>query len=335
MNWILKGVLVLFISTSISSELEAHDIPKIDFRKADSVAAHWHRYPIQNLRELSIKLTTGLATDLEKYRSIFKWVCDNIENDYQLFLQNKKVRSKYYDQPDKLNEWNTRLHRKSFHRLVTEYKTLCSGYAYMVKELAYHAGLEASIVNGYGRATLSMNKNVPNHSWNAVKIDGIWYISDPTWASGSIHPEGFRHEFNEVYFLMKPELAIWNHYPLESKWMFVDDVPTLEEFLGWPLLYKKALIEGIIPISPMQIKTRSRTNREEITFQISSSEEIKSLNLNIVHKGYNTRHKPSIERDKLGYRFSQSFDMTGIYNVNIKMGEEYLISYEVQVGRMK
>ena len=63
---------------------------------------------------------------------------------------------------------------------------MCTGYAYLIKEMCFIADLDCEIIDGYARA---FDANVNgleslNHSWNAVKLNNKWYLCDATWSSG-------------------------------------------------------------------------------------------------------------------------------------------------------
>ena len=197
----------------------------VDYRKADSIATHYQGHELGNLMLLSHRLTANLDTDVEKFRAIYRWVCDNIAYDYGYFALNKSKRDKYQHQPQKLAVWNQEFSKRVFQRLLKHKKTVCTGYAYLVRELATFAGIECQIVDGYGRSAVANLKGegIPNHSWNAVKLAGQWYLCDPTWSTGFVDSRGtFHKKFKEAYFLTKPQVFVQNHYPLDSRWLLLD-----------------------------------------------------------------------------------------------------------------
>ena len=53
------------------------DFSTITFEKADKIALEYKNETLTNLPELAYKLTSDLATDVERFRAIFKWVCSN------------------------------------------------------------------------------------------------------------------------------------------------------------------------------------------------------------------------------------------------------------------
>ncbi|NEQ54303.1 MAG: hypothetical protein F6K11_29935, partial [Leptolyngbya sp. SIO3F4] len=250
-------VILITLLPSISKAQE--EVRKIEFTKADSVAALYPSHSIKNLFGLVNKLCSPFDNEVEKFRAIYTWVCLNIENDYQLFLKNQNKRKKLINKPAELAQWNKGFSKKVFETLLEKQKTVCTGYAYLIKEMAGYVGIQAEIVDGYGRTT---NANIkgegrPNHSWNAVQLNGKWYLCDATWSSGNIVTDGKETKFNKFYdpgyFLADPELFVWNHFPLDTTWLLMDNPPTLQEFLNRPIIYRGAFTHQIRPLFPEKL----------------------------------------------------------------------------------
>src|SRR5690349_2541243 len=140
--------LTFFWAANAFAQIE--DFTNIDFRKADSVARLFPNHSVDNLGSLSFKLTSPLLTEVEKFRAIYTWVCLNIKSDYTLHQQNQSTRKKLKD-PTELEKWNREFNKVVFKKLLKNKSTVCTGYAYLVRELAYYAGIRSVIVDGYGR----------------------------------------------------------------------------------------------------------------------------------------------------------------------------------------
>jgi transglutaminase/protease-like cytokinesis protein 3 len=231
------SVLMLFALLSSTLFGQIQDFAQTDFSKADSVARLYPDHSLFDIKGLAEKLTADLSTDVEKFRAIYHWVCCNIDNDYSLYRQNKIRREKIKD-PEALKAWNKEFHDLVFDVMLQKKRTVCTGYAYLVRELALYGGLSCAIVHGYGRTALA-DKHVkgPDHSWNAVRLNNKWYLCDATWSSGGIDSQTkkFVKRYNDAYFLTDPSLFALKHYPLDSAWLLLDKTPTLEEFLSRPL----------------------------------------------------------------------------------------------------
>jgi transglutaminase/protease-like cytokinesis protein 3 len=217
-----RTLSILLIFTFVwQINAQRSDFKNINFKKADNIAMSLQGEALNNLPLLAYKLTYKLDTDVERFRAIYFWVCHNIENDYDLMQKNKRKRRKFRDHPKQLETWNKTFKKEVFQKLLNNKKTLCSGYAYLIKVLASHAGLTSEIVKGYGKISATFKSiKTPNHAWNSVKLDGKWYVCDATWASGFITEALlFEFNYNDAYFLMEPQEFAKSHQPLDVKWL--------------------------------------------------------------------------------------------------------------------
>ncbi len=170
----------LFFINTINAQFS--DFAHIDFTKADTTAELYYGENLNNLPLLTHKLTSKLTTEVEKFRAIYKWVCTNIKGDatqYDIISKKRKNLKK-----DSINyiKWNDWYKKIAFKKLVKNKRTMCTGYAYLIKEMAFLANIKCVVVDGYGR-TFKTNINsleLPNHSWNAVKLNNKWYLCDAT-----------------------------------------------------------------------------------------------------------------------------------------------------------
>ena len=317
------------------------DFKTINFKKADSIALVHKNHNLNSLPLLAHKLTTNLDTDLQKFRAIFKWVCIAIENDYDGANRVNSKRTKFSNDSIKLIEWNKDYNIKIFKTLLKERKTICTGYAYLIKELAVLAGLECQIIDGYGRSALvNIGKlNLPNHSWNAVKIDGHWQLCDATWSSGYyiLGPDTFVFDFSEAYFLSNPKLFIKDHYPLDRKWAMVENIPSHSEFTNAPLQYKETYRFGILSISPseMNFKTIKKTVN---TILIQSTEPLLQANttIELVSRSLKKEITPSVYQKSEGfYELKYSIPFSGTYDIHLKIDNLVVLTYIANVSRKK
>jgi len=267
----MKILLFLLLSVGTMAYGQRSDFDSIDFNKADSIALYYKGASLTNLPVLTHKLTANLTTDVEKFRAIYTWVCTNIENDYGAYQKTIKKRKKLLDNQQALVEWNDNFIKKVFKKLVDQRKTACTGYAFLIRELADLADINCKIVNGYGRtATSTLDENsIPNHSWNAVELNEKWYLCDPTWSAGRIVLEEdgprFEPEYFDGYFLADPNLFVKKHYPVENNWALLPDPPTFKQFTEGPIVYKEAFKLKITPTEPRTMRIETIKN-ENVSF---------------------------------------------------------------------
>ncbi|SFP63664.1 transglutaminase domain-containing protein [Parafilimonas terrae] len=182
---------------------------------------------------LACLLTAPYNTEMDKVRSIFNWITDNIAYNtirygFHYLPQNSKDDAEAdYDADSVYKSLDERVARITLKRKYA----LCDGYARLFKSLCDFAGIKSVVITGYARAGYS-SQFACNHKWNAVMIDSNWYLLDATWASGYLNFSGtaFRKEYNGYYFLTPPKYFIQDHYPDDVKWTLLNNPPTLSEF---------------------------------------------------------------------------------------------------------
>ena len=204
-------ILIIVCSTVVRAQIV--DFSFVDFKKADSIAELYPLHSLKDLKILSDKLTRPLTSDLEKFRAIFKWVCINIDNDFELYMENKKKREKL--EGDELKSWEKKFSARAFTILVQGHRTVCTGYAYLVKELAFHAGLTCKIVDGYGR---NVQANIgglgtANHSWNAVRLSGRFcgVVCCPLYPAQFLYRQSERTRSQDQFW---PRPAAWQSHDI-------------------------------------------------------------------------------------------------------------------------
>ena len=306
-----------------------------NFKKADSIAGLYPGHSLRDLRALSYKLTKPLSAEEDKFRAIYKWVCDNIENDYSLYSKNQHQRKKLKD-PGQLKAWNKKFSRVVFRTLLEKHRTVCTGYAYLVRELASHAGIECVIIDGYGRtfqANVGGTANA-NHSWNVVRLNNKWYLCDPTWSSGVIDPQQARFikEFEPSYFLADPALFVRSHYPLDTAWMLLKDKPNLAGFLNSPVIYRGAFKYNLNPVFPATLNVDAAKG-SKVSFQFRKKSDRVFDNVALVMEGSETTSVPTkFYLDEVGiYCIDHVFTGKGKFTVHILVDNQYIVTYSVNV----
>lgn len=310
-----------------------HHFDTFDFSKSDSIAALYPKYSLHDLNDLSHKLTQPLSTEVEKIRAIYTWVSTNIENDYETYIRNNAKRRKLKSQPEKLFEWNQKANKIVFQKLLSEHKSIYSGYAYLIQELAYLAGISCEIINGYGKTAdfKTRETTVPNHSWNVIKIGHYWYFIDATWSSGlfDLSDQKFITQFDDTYFLTTPDLFILNHFPIDSSKAYACQKNDLEAFLQSPFVNTGAIKFKTFPINPSQFEnTIHKGEIFSIHLQMENNSKADQIQLKVNRKIV----KSNIEfhSDKT-IKITHKFRRKGRFLLDIIINGEPAISYLVIV----
>lgn len=335
----MKTVKLVFILFFVSQfYAQQSDFNHINLKKADSIALACKDDGLTNLSLLTNKLTAHLETDVEKFRAIYMWVCTNIENDYSLYLQYERKNKRFKNDSLKFSTWQADFKKTIFRTLLEDQKTICTGYAYLVKRLANLAGLECELIHGYGRtSTTDIDKLLgPNHSWNAVKLNNKWYLCDPTWASGKQHAEtfGFTFQYNDGYFLAEPKLFAVNHFPADTKWLLLDEnPPTFTDFLNAPVIYGKAYTNLKQHNTP-QFLNNTVKKHETVVFKYGLLNAIncEAVKLVITNGRNNKTIRPnSTTLTNTSLVLEHEFTVTGFYDVHVLIGDDLISSYTFEV----
>ena len=335
----MKTLLSIAISIlAFQCYAQVSDFDTINFQNADRMALECKQDGLDHMPELVHKLTSELQTDVEKFRAIYRWVCGNVANDYRLYQKNMRKRQRFQKDSLKFNAWNEQFRRMSFQKLLKEQKTICTGYAFLLKELSNLANINCEIVNGYSKTSgiTVDNSTMPNHSWNAVELNGKWYLCDPTWASGLTNPSSLQFEFNynDGYFLTQPELFAINHYPEDTKWLLINEnAPTFEDFLESPIIYGKAYTNLSNYSEPKKMHNTIQKH-EKVTFKCLLLKAVKSEDiLLLVDNGNSSQRihpdKTSIDNNSLTIEYT--FDKSGFYDVHLLIGMDLISTYTFKV----
>lgn len=325
---------ILFFIIAFQSNAQIDDFKHIDFKKADSIALACKNENLNNLPKLSYRLTSYLTTDVERFRAIYIWVCNNISNDYNLFYKNKRKREKYKSDSLRLKDWNYNFRKKVFKTLLEDKRTICTGYAFLIKELAELSNLECEIIQGFGKTSSTTKKELstPNHSWNAIKLNRKWYLCDATWASGiqNSNTLNFEFQYNDGFFLTNPQLFAFNHYPIHSKWLLINkNTSTFKTFLESPILYGKAYQNLTEHKTPFKMHHSVQKN-EKVTFQYQLKKNISKDNIILlIDNGVNSKKiKPtSIFIKNKSLLFYHAFSNNGFYDVHLYIGDDLVSTY--------
>ena len=176
-------------------------------------------------------------TDLEKARSIYVWLADNISYNVKSINKNK-----FGD--------------NSAEGVLKSKKAVCAGYAALFDFLGKKMNLEIREVGGYSKNANDEQEwyfvdEEPGHAWNVIKINGAWKVFDATWGAGNgdIDKRGklvFTKKYKEQWFNLGPYEAIFTHYPEDTSFMFTNPKITLEEYEKFPNVSIIAFTSGLL-----------------------------------------------------------------------------------------
>lgn len=332
-----KVLLFLFIFSVGTFFSQKSDFSTINFSIADNRAKSYKNRNLLKLNEFTFKLTKGLPTDVEKFRAIYIWITHNIENDFRLYALNKRKRDKFKKDSIKLFEWNSQFKKKLFKKLLKRKRTICSGYAYLLKEMCDVVGIDVKIVNGFGRSNDMDLEDLeyPNHAWNIVKLNEKWYLCDPTWASGISYPDEnkFVFKYNDGLFLTPPKLFFQTHFPINKNYSLLNDqTPTLKEFAEMPFLYGNAYNYLDAHVTPKVMYHEIKQN-QTFTFQYQLKKKIDLKKVKLIFTNTSTEKtiKPKITLQNKLLNLEHKFSKRGYYDVHFYVGKDIIATYTFKI----
>lgn len=315
------------------------DFKHINFTKANNIAKLHEGATLDNLPLLSYKLTHKLSTDVEKFRAIYSWVCQNIKGDNVQHNRVAIAQQKHKDNPKGYLQWNETYKATAFSKLLKSKKTMCTGYAYLIRELCLLANIECKIINGYSR---SVDANIAaldivNHSWNAVKLNNKWYLCDATWSSGYIDAyNSFITEYNDGYFLTEPTFFAKTHFPTDKDWLFTDKV-TMQSFTKAPLIYGEAYKHNIQPTNS-QTMHMTINKGDTITFSFVSPHHSFNKAISMVRfvgQKEKTYRIDNFRNNNGQISFTYQFKHKGKFDTHIKVNDDIIATYTIKVKKKK
>ncbi len=211
---------VFLISTAVLLGISAFSQDFLDRKDYKRLYRHVQRTPdsLENDPDLLVNYLKQETNDRrELIEIIYYWISDNISYDIEGFMTNSNC----------VQDGYTVLETK---------KSVCQGYAELFQLLCVQEDIECEIISGYakGYGFNGKRENEPNHSWNAVKLNGNWKLIDVTWGSGNVESINgtltYRKNLNLGYIFSKPEGFVIEHFPEDNEWQLLDKPITLDEF---------------------------------------------------------------------------------------------------------
>ena len=332
----MKNTILIFFVLSFSLvHAQISDFKNINFTRADNISKLNEGESIKNLPLLCYKLTNKLDSEVEKFRAIYTWVSTNIKGDNSMHRKVRRTRGKLKGDSVSLNKWNRNYKKTVFKTLIKRKKTMCTGYAYLIKEMARIINIDSKIIDGYGRSVSSnvSELGMPNHSWNAVKLNNKWYLCDATWSSGYMNENGsFIKDYNDGYFLADAKLFSKDHFPIHKTWLLNSSLSS-KQFVEAPLVYGKIFKHKTIPVLPLKMEVQTKKGNA-VNFKLKLLKNNSSKKISLVSfLGSNQKKLPIYEYKKEGniVQFKHDFNWKGNYDIHLKVNNDIVATYTVKV----
>jgi transglutaminase-like putative cysteine protease len=183
----------------------------------------------ESVAALAAYLAEPAKNDAEKSRAIYRWVTDRVAYDVEEFFSGKKTKP------------------QTAESVLKARLGVCAGYSSLFHSLCKEVGVESVIVHGCARG-LSYKPGAPiksNHAWNAIKLDGAWYLVDSTWGAGHVNDAKlFVKRFDDFYFLTPPDRLICSHFPDDPSRQFLSPPVLAARWQRWPQIPQELLSDA-------------------------------------------------------------------------------------------
>jgi len=206
-----------------------------DFKHVDSIVVN---YPgtFKSIKAFAQKIDADFNTDLDKVRAAYYWISNNISYDYENLKD--LVYMKFNKESFANNLYNLDRYKYAENSLRKR-KAICAGYSELLKYTLNELDIECEVISGFAKTdirNIGWTTDKTNHAWNAVYINNKWQLIDATWSTGNDENKPSHFDFDDSYFLIKPEHLIWSHYPKEKKWQLLKTPVTKTAFFYSPLV---------------------------------------------------------------------------------------------------
>lgn len=318
--------------------LTTHEgLPQTRLNEIDRKAISFKSEKNISLEQLTVMLTRDLRNDYEKTRVIYRWITNNIVYDCELYHKIKDKRK------GKSLKFNKKTH---VYKVYKKKKSICGGYANLMKYMCDIAYVKCEIIEGVakGSAVVIGDRKPGKHAWNAISIDGKWYMCDPTWGSGytDIKVTTFTKSFRDQYFLVDPKYFILSHYPDNPAWKLTDSKLKFHEFANLPIIAGGFYRNRINNFYPRNGVVKAAVG-DTIEFILSSNLEngLRYISLVLLSKdmeeikGKGNSFDKMLEYTDLGYKYNYVVYREGRYKVVLVLNGKSTLIYDFYVEDAK
>ena len=267
-------------------------------------------------------------TDMEAAYMVYKWEYENLQYDCYNYNHDR-------DAIDFTEEGT-----------YSSGVGVCDGFARLYVSLCGAMGVEAYRVVGYSKAgdfVPGVKPKASDHAWNAIKVDGNYYVLDATWGIGSCEEDDYVPLLRDSYFCTKPEAFIRTHLPADNKFQLVYPTITLEEFSNMLEIGMEFYEYGMTKIEPDLAFFDIDDGKIEVEITFEPSDEAIAFNYHLFQKRANSYTEKEnacwIVKKETTATFTCYANKYGKYILEIyggPAGDEglpYLLEYEIKSKR--
>lgn len=157
-------------------------------------------------------INSKFTSESDKIRAAFFWTANSIAYDVPNMLE-----PNFMDSP-----------QEKVTKTLKSKKGVCIHYAEVFNDVINKMGITSYVISGYTK----QNGKVASiaHAWCASKVNGKWYLFDPTWGAGYVENRKFVKKLNNTFYKVEPSKMIWSHMPFDYLWQFLNSPISNQEF---------------------------------------------------------------------------------------------------------
>ena len=322
---LMKGLtfILMLLPFLLWAQQEEKEIDK-RLRKITQSSAKIPEQYTYSTYHLAHYLTTEAETNVEKVRSFYVWIANNVTYDMIGYNANN------------LPDYRPRavLHNRL---------AVCEGYARLFQELCSEAGVRSEIVRGFAKGygyEKGQQFGVSNHAWNVVYLDSTWQFIDVTWAARRWNDRETVFPLNDAYFLPPAQIFIRDHLPEIPAWQLLTNPVSKVEFESPVILldsgdYNYSDTLELLLDKPQEDRTITyqlmardfNSANDEANYKLGV--EYRFRGLDILELIYKVEDIDTVIFQELEGRSFAAFNEAALYFTLIKPGSRYYESSQV------
>ncbi len=252
----MKEFLLVLLLFSIQANFAQN------YSKIDSIVKTYPK-SFKSIKSFADRIESDFNTDLEKTRATYYWIANNIAYDYKTYKNGTQIYKRVsYKTEDEYQKKQLKQEVKYAKQCLKRKSAVCEGYSLLLKFTLESMGIPCEFISGFTKSSvkeIGRNRNIPDHAWNAVKINNEWKLIDVTWSTGNRELSPTEFYFDDTYFFTYPEKFILDHFPVKEKWQLLDKPMKKSDFFLLPRIFTpffKTEIElGSASLGILEIKT--------------------------------------------------------------------------------
>ncbi|OHS94735.1 hypothetical protein TRFO_10878 [Tritrichomonas foetus] len=197
--------------------------PKIPEHDKEGISEYMKTHSFPTLESL-IKYVSSQKTDMNKLFAIFSWAALNIEYDWAAYQSGN-------------------LKHTTLEIVFQTKKAVCEGYALFFREMSKRSNMNfdtikiynySNYAKGVGFDPLADIKNPKSdHASVYVVINGVPFLSEPTWAAGhiDIQSNSFKWSYTPDLFLIPIYKSLCDHYPCDESYQLLGFDFPVQDFM--------------------------------------------------------------------------------------------------------